>query len=40
MVKILFVAAAAATIASFLLELWQELKPFSRTDDEGKKKKS
>ena len=37
---ILFAAAAITTIAGFLLEVWRELKPFMRTNDEGKKKKS
>lgn len=35
---ILFAAAAVATIAGFVLEVWREMKPRD-TDDEGRKKK-
>ncbi|WP_255465903.1 hypothetical protein [Adlercreutzia sp. ZJ242] len=36
MVKILYAAAAVATIANFLLEVWREIRT-TRTDDEGRK---
>lgn len=38
MEQILFAAAAAATIAGFLLEVWREIRPRD-TDDEGRKEK-
>lgn len=38
MESILFAAAAVATIAGFILEVWQEMKS-TRTDDEGRKRK-
>ncbi len=37
--KFLFAAAAVATIASFLLELWREFR-LKQKNGEGKKKKS
>lgn len=36
---ILFAAAAVATIAGFILEVWREMKSNALTDDEGRKKK-
>lgn len=38
MESILFAAAAVATIAGFVLEVWREMKS-TRTDDEGRKRK-
>lgn len=38
MESILFAAAAVATIAGFILEVWREMKA-TRTDDEGRKRK-
>lgn len=35
--KVLFILAAAATVAGFVLEVWRECK--SRADDEGKRKR-
>ncbi|HJI12459.1 hypothetical protein [Adlercreutzia equolifaciens] len=37
MESILFAAAAVATIAGFVLEVWREMKS-TRTDDEGRKR--
>lgn len=37
--RILFAAAAVATIAGFVLEVWREMKSNVLTDDEGRKKK-
>ncbi len=37
--EIVFAAAAVATVAGFLLEVWREIKSKSRADDEGKKKR-
>lgn len=37
--EILFAAAAVATIAGFLLEVWREMKSSSRKDGEGRKEK-
>lgn len=36
---ILFAAAAVATIAGFVLEVWREMKSTSPKDDEGRKQK-
>lgn len=38
--SILFIAAAVATIAGFVLEVWREMKSRTRADDEGGKKKT
>lgn len=38
--SILFIAAAVATIAGFVLEVWRETKSRTRADDEGGKKKT
>ena len=35
----LFAAAAVATIAGFILEVWREMKSKVQKDDEGRKKK-
>ena len=35
----LFAAAAVATIAGFILEVWREMKSKVRKGDEGRKKK-
>lgn len=37
--QVLFAAAAAATIAGFLLEVWRETKSIVQEDDEGEKQK-
>lgn len=36
--RILCAAAAVATIAGFILEVWREMKSNVLTDDEGRKK--
>lgn len=38
--EIVFAAAAVATVAGFLLEVWREIKSKSRADDEGKKEET
>ena len=37
--RVLFAAAAVATIAGFILEVWREMKSNAREDDKGRKKK-
>ncbi|MCR2028134.1 MULTISPECIES: hypothetical protein [Adlercreutzia] len=37
--QVLFAAAAAATIAGFLLEVWRETKSIVQEDDEGRNRK-
>ncbi|MEY8460397.1 hypothetical protein AALA69_04625 [Eggerthellaceae bacterium 24-137] len=38
--SVLFAAAAVATIAGFLLEVWREMKSSVQEDDEGRKEKA
>ena len=37
--QVLFAAAAAATIAGFLLEVWRETRSIVQEDDEGRNRK-
>lgn len=37
--EIVLIAAALATVAGFLLEVWREIESKSRADDEGESEK-